>query len=305
MAEVAENIHRLPYNSKQMALAIAKYARLVAVLGERGRPPALTPEQIEKAKEMREQGKSISEVAEKLGVAKATVHKHLKETKETPSVRKIFQTGIISERPLAEGATAVSGVKGVAESLKVGVGTAARSLKAEAAIKKYPALDRLEKVSDILQIADFAERWRLPPEKVEEIVDVTVKDGLDAYVAMNFAMIKPEDRKRLLEICAKEGLPPRTAGAAAAVMWGTKGYAVPPEKAVKYALMVKSVEFKVLLPMYDVLKALDKAAREAGVSVETFIALAALRVLREDGYLEESSYESAVEQVKKGFQVKV
>ena len=127
----------MPYNSKETALAIAKYARLVAVLSQRGRPKALAPEQVEKAKEMRQQGKSLSEIAEELGVAKATVHKHLKEAEVVPSVRKMSTELTISERPVEretivepemKGEAKISGVGGVAEGLRVSHEVVARTM---------------------------------------------------------------------------------------------------------------------------------------------------------------------------------
>jgi predicted DNA-binding protein YlxM (UPF0122 family) len=140
MAEVAENIHRLPYNSKETALAIAKYARLVAVLSQRGRPPALTPEQVEKAKEMREYGESIGEIAEQLGVAKATVHKHLKEAEVVPSVRKMSTELTISERPVEQETIVGPEMKEaakfpVSEELPKGYVSATRLLPEDSALK--------------------------------------------------------------------------------------------------------------------------------------------------------------------------
>ena len=85
MAEIAENIHRVNYSQTDRMLAIAKYAKLMAALMERrGRPPALTQEQIEKATELRKQGKSFSEIGQELGVSGDTVRLYLKkyETEE-------------------------------------------------------------------------------------------------------------------------------------------------------------------------------------------------------------------------------
>jgi ParB-like chromosome segregation protein Spo0J len=140
LAEVSENIHRLPYNSRERALAIARYAKLMAALGRRGRPQALTPEQAERAREMREEGKSLREIASELGVGRETVREHLRKAEAQPPsaersaesgekiVRKMSQSGTISGRS-PQPVAAVSGVRGAGEALKVGKTTVARSLQ--------------------------------------------------------------------------------------------------------------------------------------------------------------------------------
>jgi len=64
---------------KQKALAIAKYAKLAAILQMRtGRPILMTPEQIQWAKKLQSQGVGLRRIAEELGVSHKTVRQYLK-----------------------------------------------------------------------------------------------------------------------------------------------------------------------------------------------------------------------------------
>lgn len=206
LAEVSENIHRLPYNSRERALAIARYAKLMAALGKRGRPRALTPEQAERAREMREQGKSLREIASELGVGKVTVKEYLEKAEtRAPSaersmesgeeiVRKMSQSGTISPQGVA------SGVRGVGRALKVGKTTVARSLQVEEAIGKYPALARLERASDILEVARVAGFLKASQSEVEGAIELVLADRVPAEAAMFMQRVPREHWPRIIEL---------------------------------------------------------------------------------------------------------
>jgi ParB-like chromosome segregation protein Spo0J len=308
MAEVAENVHRLPYNSKQMALAIAKYARLVAVLGQKGRPEALAPEQLEKAKEMREQGKSLGKIAEELGVAKATVHKHLKEAEGSPSVQKISTESTISERPLEQETIAepeikeapiVSGVRGVAGGLHVSHEVVARGLRAEFAIKKYPALERLEKVSDILELVKVADFLEASPKEVEGAVKLVLDRGLDPVVAMHMQRVAKKHWNGIFKVYEDGKFSVEWLREAVSLMRCNPEKDWPVDMALK-AVTHAHKEYKVRFWNYMAVRALGEAASKVGLTEEQYIAIAALEKLHMEGFLSDIAFDEFVRVVKEG-----
>jgi ParB family chromosome partitioning protein len=309
LAEIEENVRRLDYDSVEKAKAIAEYYEIVKeILGEPklGRPEALTPEQVEKARQLREQGKSLSEIAGELGVGKVTVKRYLEKHEpavQLPSesgekiVPKLVKLSPISSRmplegePLPEKPT----TRAVAEELGVDHATVVKATKVAGAIRKYPVLARLGKSTYVTRLAEIADFWKMSGEELETAVNLILTKGVGPEFAASLSRLTPEEREKLLEICKKEKVPEDIANVAARGIFGSRGAGVTPELAVKCAYMYKCVMFKVPLPRYEVLQALERAAADAKVDKETYIALASLEKLLDEGYIQESSYKSAAE----------
>jgi hypothetical protein len=307
MAEVAENVHRLPYNSKQMALAIAKYARLVAVLSQRGRPEALTPEQVEKAKEMREQGKSFREIARTLGVDHKTVGRYLGE-KPIEAGEKMSTELTISPHPAeqtmataseAAEAPKVSGVRGVAEGLHVSHEVVARGLRAETAIKKYPALGRLEKVSDILELVKVADFLEASPKEVEGAVKLVLDRGLDPVVAMHMQRVAKKHWNGIFKVYEDGKFPVEWLREAVSLMRCNPEKDWPVDMALK-AVTHAHKEYRVRFWNYMAVRALGEAASKVGLTEEQYIAIAALEKLHLEGFLSDIAFDEFVRVVKEG-----
>jgi len=310
LAEIEENVRRLDYDSVERAKAIAEYCEIVKeILGEPklGRPEALTPEQVEKAKLLREQGKSFSEIAEEFGVNRETVRQYLEKYETAVQAssaesgekirNKLMKISSISsqvhaeEKPLPGKPT----TRAIAEELRVDQATVVRATKVAEAIKKYPVLERLSKSSHVTRLAKIADFWKMSGEELETAVDLILTKGVGPELAASLSRLTPEEREKLLEICKKEKVPEDIANVAARGIFGSRGAGVTPELAVKCAYMYKCVMFKVPLPRYEVLQALEKAAADAKVDKETYIALASLEKLLDEDYIQESSYKSAAE----------
>jgi len=303
LAEIEENVRRLDYDSVERAKAIAEYYEIVKeILGEpkSGRPEALTPEQVEKAKQMREGGKSLSEIAGELGVGKVTVKRYLEKCEsavQTSSesgekiVPKVIAKKSLSSQLLPEKAS----TRNVAEELDVSQFAVIKASKVAEAIKKYPVLERLGKSTYVTRLAEIADFWKMSGEELETAVDLMLTKGVGPEFAASLSRLTHEEREKLLEICRKEKVPEDIANVAARGIFGSRGAGVTPELAVKCAYMYKCVMFKVPLPRYEVLQALERAAADAKVDKETYIALASLEKLLDEGYIQESSYKSAAE----------
>jgi hypothetical protein len=185
--------------------------------------------------------------------------------------------------------------RAVAEELGVSHMAVVKASKVAKAIKKYPVLERLGKSSHVTRLAQIADFWKMSEEELETAVDLILTKGVGPEFAASLSRLTPEEREKLLEICKKEKVPEDIANVAARGIFGSRGAGVTPELAVKCAYMYKCVMFKVPLPRYEVLQALEKAAADAKVDKETYIALASLEKLLDEGYIQESSYKSAAE----------
>jgi len=315
LAEIEENVRRLDYDSVERAKAIAEYYEIVKeILGEpkSGRPEALTPEQVEKAKQLREEGKSLSEIAGELGVGKVTVKRYLEKCES--AVQTSSESGEKIVPKLLMPSTVLSGhgpaperklesellpekpaLRSVAEELGVDHTTVAKATKVAGAIRKYPVLARLGKSTYVTRLAQIADFWKMSGEELETAVNLILTKGVGPEFAASLSRLTPEEREKLLEICKKEKVPEDIANVAARGIFGSRGAGVTPELAVKCAYMYKCVMFKVPLPRYEVLQALERAAADAKVDKETYIALASLEKLLDEGYIQESSYKSAAE----------
>jgi len=313
LAEIEENIRRLDYDSVERAKAIAEYYEIAKqILGEPkpGRPEALTPEQVEKAKQLRGQGKSLSEVAEELGVGKETVRRYVEkyetsiqappaESGEKIVPKSVTVLPILSQKEQGPKALGVlperSSSRVVAEELGVTHPAVVKATKVAEAIKKYPMLERLGKSTYVTRLAKIADFWKMSNEEVETAVELILTKGVGPEFAASLSRLTPEEREKLLEICEREKVPEDIANMAARSMFGSRSVNITPEAAVRHAFMYKCVEFKVPLPRYEVLQALEKAAAEEGVKKEVYMALAVLEKLLKEGYIKQSSYESAAE----------
>ena len=180
MAEVAENVHRLPYGSKEKALAIAKYAKLAAILQLRtGKPILMTAEKIQRAKELRSQGIGLRKIARELGVSHETVRQYLKVhegapeagvVREKTTVKQVSEFGHlldtgqtmgeqipkVGEAQPVEKKPYFLGERGIARTFAISPDTVSRSLEVERAIERHPCLDRLSRVEDVLDLDDLA-----------------------------------------------------------------------------------------------------------------------------------------------------
>ena len=94
---------------------------------------------------------------------------------------------------------AVSGVRGAGEALKVSHTTVVRSLQVEEAIRRYPALARLERASDILEMARVADFLKASQSEVEDAVELALK-GVPAEAAMFMQRVPREHWPRIIEI---------------------------------------------------------------------------------------------------------
>jgi len=308
LAEIEENVRRLDYDSVERAKAIAEYYEIVKeILGEPkpGRPEALTPEQVDQARKLRDQGKSLREIAELLKVDEVTVWRHLKKAEK--AVQAIAETiakpitalSVLQEKTPEEELSGKlperAATRAVAEELGFSQPAIVKATKVAEAIKKYPVLERLSKSSHVTRLAEIADFWKMSREELETAVDLMLTKGVGPEFAASLSRLTPEEREKLLEICEKEKVPEDIANVAARGIFGSRGAGVTPELAVKCAYMYKCVIFKVPLPRYEVLQALEKAAADAKVDKETYIALALLEKLLDEGYIQEPSYKSAVE----------
>jgi transposase len=308
LVEIEENIRRLDYNSVERARALALYYEIVKdILGESrpGRPEALTPEQVEKAKQLREQGKSLSDIAEQFSVSRETIRQYL-EKHETAiqassaesgekNRNKLVKVSPIPSRappegePLPEKPT----TRAVAEELGVDHATVVKATKVAEAIKKYSALEEIGKSSVIAEVYDMIGQYGLTDEEVRRAVEL-IKQGFNHQFAVHSAKVADEEqRSRLIEIYREGKYPPRWLARAACLVWSYRGRFTA-DSAVKAIVDVK--EYKVKIPHGAVIEAIESAAEEQGLTPEAFIALAAVEKVK--GRIDELFYRDAVKTIR-------
>jgi ParB-like chromosome segregation protein Spo0J len=318
LAEIEENVRRLDYDSVERAKAIAEYCEIVKeILGEPklGRPEALTPEQVDQARELRDQGKSLKEIAELLKVDEVTVWRHLKKAEKAVQAtaetiaKPITALSVLQEKTFEEEFSEKlperAATRAVAEELGFSQPAIVKATKVAEAIKKYPMLERLGKSAYVTRLAQIADFWKMSREELETAVDLILTKDVGPEFAASLSRLTHEEREKLLEICRKENVPEDIANMAARTIFGSRGVNMTPEVAVKHAFMYKCVEFRVPLPRYEVLQALEEAAVKEGVKKEIYIALAVLEKLLDEGYIKDSSYNSAAEVLRTQLYLKV
>jgi ParB-like chromosome segregation protein Spo0J len=322
MAEVAENVHRLPYGSKEKALAIAKYARLAAILqGRTGRPILMTPEQIQRAKELRSQGIGLRKIARELGVSHETVRQYLKVHEAAPetgiakeNTRQIMsefghyltpiarQTaeGQISEAGKAQPAEVkpyLSGLRGVASAFAISPDTVSRSLEVERAIERHPCLDRLSRVEDILDLDELAPKISASEEEIEGAVKLIVEHNIPARVALRMQRLPKEKWEGFIELCKKYPKPHYDLEDAVLLMQRYPEKNLTPERAYELACKM-GWSFYVCLRSGEAYEALSRAAKDNRITPEQYAALATLEKLCKDGYISDATYLDAVNLVR-------
>jgi predicted transcriptional regulator len=316
LAEIEENVRRLDYDSVERAKALALYYEIVKeILGEPkpGRPEALTPEQVERAKQLREQGKSLSEIAGEFGVSRETVRQYL-EKRETAiqappaesgeKIRNKLKTKFsISgrERTASEAEAALEkgllpekpATRAVAEELGVSQMAVVKATKVAEAVKNYPVLEDIGKSTVIAEVYGMIGQFNLTPEEVERAVEL-IRQGYYHRFAVHCAKVKDEaQRQRLLEIYREGKYPPKWMARAAGLVWSYQGRFTA-DSAVKAIVDVK--EYKVKIPHGAVIEAVEKAAEEQGLTAEAFIALAAVEKVRDR--VDELFYRDSVQTIR-------
>jgi transcriptional regulator with XRE-family HTH domain len=321
MAEIAENVHRLPYGSKEKALAIAKYAKLAAILqGRTGRPILMTPEQIQRAKELQSKGIGLRKIARELGVSHETVRQYLKVheaapeagvARETTSVKQVakfshpLDTGQTMGEQIPEVGEAQPvekkphplGERGVARALAISHETVSRSLEVEKVIGRYPCLDRLSRVEDVLELNELASRIDASDEEVEGAVDLVVEHGVPSRVALRMQRLPKEMWKPFIDLCKKYPKPHRWLENAVLLVQRYPEKNLTPERAYDLASKM-DFSFYVSLRNGEAFEALEKAAKNSHVTPQQYIALAALEKLKREGYLSDAVYLDAVNLVR-------
>jgi ParB-like chromosome segregation protein Spo0J/NADH:ubiquinone oxidoreductase subunit E len=306
LAEIEENVRRLDYDSVERAKALALYYEIVKeILGEPkpGRPEALTPEQVERAKQLREQGKSLSEIAGEFGVSRETVRQYL-EKRETAiqappaesgeKIRnKLEQNVPISGQKTSGFTLEEPSTRAVAEELGVSHAMVVRATKVADAVKKYPVLEEIGKSAVIAEVHEMIKQYGLMPEEVERAVEL-IRQGYYHRFAVHCAKVKDEaQRQRLLEIYREGKYPPKWMARAAGLVWSYQGRFTA-DSAVKAIVDVK--EYKVKIPHGAVIEAVEKAAEEQGLTAEAFIALAAVEKVRDR--VDELFYRDSVQTIR-------
>jgi len=323
MAEVAENVHRVPYGSKEKALAIAKYAKLAAVLQTHtGKPILMTPEQIQRAKELQSQGVGLRKIAEELGVSHETVRQYLKaygdaseadiaREKErqlmsrsrkllTPILKQAVEEQISKAeetQPLGVVLHAPSAM-GVANALKLSHRTVYKSLDVDEAVERHPCLNRLSRVEDILELDKLASKIGASEEEVEGAVSLIVEHDVPARVALRMQRLPKEKWSGFIELCRRRPRPYNDYLEKAVLLvqrYPEKN--LTPERAYELASKMDR-PFHVCLRSGEAYEALEKAAGNYGVRPEQYIAIAALEKLCREGYISDSTYLDAVNLVK-------
>jgi len=318
MAEVAENVHRLPYGSKEKALAIAKYARLAAILqGRTGRPILMTPEQIQRAKELRNQGISLRKIARELGVSHETVRQYLKVhegvpeagvARETTTVKKVTkfshlldtgqimgeQTPKVGEaQPAEEKKPYLPGERGVARALAISQETVSRSFEVERAIERHPCLDRLSRVEDVLDLDELAPKISASEEEIEGAVKLIVEHNIPARVALRMQRLPKEKWESFIEVCKKHPRPHYDIEDAVLLMLRYPEKNLTPERAFELASKMERY-FYVYLRSGEAYEALEQAAKNSKIAPEQYIAIATVEKLCREGYISDATYLDAV-----------
>ena len=302
LAEIDENLRREDLTSKERSLARAEYARIIAILRRGGRPSALTSEQIEEARHLKKQGKSLREIAGKLNVSHMTVQRNLK--KDECAVTKMVHDAPImlqqkSKSPADSQEGRISGTRGVASTLGLSHSTIVRDLEVERAIKKYPALNDLDSSTAIRRLARFADLRGLSKKQVEGAVNLVLK-GVNPIVAAAVQMLDEDERAEMLEIYGEKRYPPEWIAHAAEIVAANRHNRISPRAAVNLVIG-ETKKFKVELGYPPAVEALEKAAEEKGLTQEAYIALATLNQLRMDGYLKGEFHREAVRLLMEGW----
>jgi ParB family chromosome partitioning protein len=307
LVEIEENIRRLDYNSVERAKALALYYEIVKdILGESrpGRPEALAPEQVEKARQLREQGKSLREIAREFDVDRETVKRHLEKRKAVAQVsaevagragEKLVKVSPVSRQaPLKEGPLPEKpATRAVADELGVDHATIVKATKVAEAIKKHSVLEKIGKSSVIAEVYDMVGQYGLTDEEVQRAVEL-IKQGFNHRFAVHCAKVADEEqRSRLIEFYREGKYPPRWLARAACLVWSYRGRFTA-DSAVKAIVDVK--EYKVKIPHGAVIEAIESAAEEQGLTPEAFIALAAVEKVK--GRIDELFYRDAVKTIR-------
>ncbi|MEM1792641.1 MAG: ParB/RepB/Spo0J family partition protein [Thermofilaceae archaeon] len=323
LAEIEENLRRKDYDSLERAKAIARYYEIVKeLLGEPepGRPEALTPEQVEKAKQLRAQGKSLSEIAGELKVGAETVRRYLKEAETTvrasqaESAEKIVPKLIHSESILGRESASVPekkpelevlperpATRAVAEELGISQPTVVRAAKTVEAIKRYPALERLRRASDVQRVARVADNrlFGFTRKDVEEAVDLALEKDIDPVLALYMQKIPREQWDRIIEVYREGRYPREWILEAASLIVSNPEKQLTIDRTLKLVVMSPK-EYRVKVWYHFIVEKLEEAAAKAGLTVEQYIAIAAIEKLYNEGLLDEVYYDEAVKFVKRG-----
>jgi ParB-like chromosome segregation protein Spo0J len=163
-------------DSVEKALLIARYARLFWVPGKGGRPRALSSEKVEKAKEMRKQGKSFREIGFELGVGRSTVRCYL-----------VGNEGLASTGTVKPAAKPFSGIRSVAKRLGFSSAFIIRCLQVEKAVRKYPSLRRLRKMTHVIRMTKLADTLQATEDCVKAAVDMILERKIAPEDALRFA----------------------------------------------------------------------------------------------------------------------
>lgn len=293
--EIEENLRREDYTSTEKHLALARLAKILAVLKkpEPGRPEALTPEQVKKAKQLRAQGKSLSEIAEELGVGKVTVKRYLEKPEtaiQAPpaeSAEKIVPKTVPKWNSF-ETAMPVKGVRIVAEAKEVGLATVSRALKTERAVEKYPFLKEIPQSSVIQRLVSEGEACRFTVDQMKEAFEM-VKEGVPPEVAVHLLKVKNlEHRETLFNWYKDKVYPAEWIAKAAEIVWGNVHQNIGPEEAIRIVSDLYAKEYRVKFPSLIVIEAMERAAQEMGVTVEVYVALVVVERLSEEGRIDKS-----------------
>jgi ParB-like chromosome segregation protein Spo0J len=283
--EIEENLRRKDYSSTERHLALARLAKIKAAISKPGRPVALTPEQVERAKRLRQQGKSFSEIAEEFGVNRETVRQYLEkyetavQASSAESGEKIrnkrFQLGTVSSAEQQP----VKGIKAAAKVKGVGVATVTRALKTEDAVSKYPFLREIPQSTLIQRLVSEGEACRLSVDQMKEAAEL-VKEGFSPEVAANVVKVQNADfRRKFLEWHERKTYPAEWIAKAAQIIWANPQRQFDPDEALYWASALAAKEYRVRLPHLDVIRALEAAAEAEGISPEAYIGIAVLEKL--------------------------
>ncbi|MEM2592372.1 MAG: ParB/RepB/Spo0J family partition protein [Thermofilaceae archaeon] len=323
LAEIEENLRRKDYDSLERAKAIARYYEIVKqILGEPkpGRPEALTPEQVEKAKQLRAQGKSLSEIAGELKVGAETVRRHLREAEtavqasSAESAEKIVpklvhvapvlgqeSASVPEKKPELEVLPERSATRAVAEELDIDHATIVRAAKTVDAIRRYPALERLRRVSDVQRVARVADNrlFGFTRKDVEEAVALALEEDIDPVLALYMQKIPREQWDRIIEVYREGKYPREWILEAASLMVSNPEKQLTIDRTLKLVVMSPK-EYRVKVWYHFIVEKLEEAAAKAGLTVEQYIAIAAIEKLYNEGLLDELYYDEAVKFVKRG-----
>jgi predicted transcriptional regulator len=277
----------------------------------------MTPEQIQRAKELRGQGISLRKIARELGVSHETVRQYLKVHEAAPetgiakeNTRQIMselghyltpitrQTaeGQISEAGKAQPAEVkpyLSGLRGVASAFAISPDTVSRSLEVEKAIGRHPCLDRLSRVEDIQELDELAPKISASEEEIEGAVNLIVEHNIPARVALRMQRLPKEKWESFIEVCKKHPRPHYDIEDAVLLMLRYPEKNLTPERAFELASKMEE-RFVVYLRSGEAYEALEQAAKNSKIAPEQYIAIATVEKLCREGYISDATYLDAV-----------